>query len=44
MRASVDSLVIDYRNQIGGRVSEVLTFREGLVVAGFGAYGETPAN
>ncbi|MFD5138108.1 nuclear transport factor 2 family protein [Streptomyces sp. NPDC058378] len=44
VRASVDSLVIDYRNQICGRVGEVLTFREGLVVAGFGAYGETPAN
>lgn len=44
VRASVDALVIDYLNQIGGRVSEVLTFRDGLVVAGFGAYGETPAN
>nr|WP_322985710.1 nuclear transport factor 2 family protein [Streptomyces sp. S584] len=31
VRASVDSLVIDYRDQIGGRVSEVLTFRDGLV-------------
>ncbi|WP_328539375.1 nuclear transport factor 2 family protein [Streptomyces sp. NBC_00344] len=39
VRAGVDSLVIDYRNQIGGRVYEVLTFRDGLVIAGFGAYG-----
>ncbi|MFJ6013545.1 nuclear transport factor 2 family protein [Streptomyces sp. NPDC092952] len=44
VRVSVDALVIDYRNQIGGRVSEVLTFRDGLVVSGFGAYGETLAN
>ncbi|MFE7354455.1 nuclear transport factor 2 family protein [Streptomyces sp. NPDC057543] len=43
VRASVHALVIDYRNQIGGRVSEVLTFRDGLVVSGFGAYGETLA-
>ncbi|WP_405912028.1 nuclear transport factor 2 family protein [Streptomyces sp. NBC_00963] len=39
VRAGVDSLVIDYRNQIGGRVYEVLAFRDGLVIAGFGAYG-----
>ncbi|NDZ80496.1 nuclear transport factor 2 family protein [Streptomyces sp. SID10853] len=39
VRAGVDSLVIDYRNQIGGRVYEVLTFRDGLVISGFGAYG-----
>ncbi|SBV01101.1 Ketosteroid isomerase homolog [Streptomyces sp. DpondAA-D4] len=43
VRAGVDALVIDYRNQIGGRVYEVLTFRDGLIVSGFGAYGETPA-
>ncbi|MFF5337632.1 nuclear transport factor 2 family protein [Streptomyces sp. NPDC013181] len=43
VRASVDTLVIDYRNQIGGRVYEVLTFRDGLVSAGLGAYGETGA-
>ncbi|MFG2587200.1 nuclear transport factor 2 family protein [Streptomyces sp. NPDC048438] len=43
VRAGVDALVIDYRNQIGGRVYEVLTFRDGLVVSGFGAYGETAA-
>ncbi|MFE9727207.1 nuclear transport factor 2 family protein [Streptomyces sp. NPDC005794] len=42
-RAGVDALVIDYRNQIGGRVYEVLIFRDGLVVSGFGAYGETAA-
>ncbi|MDQ0796973.1 nuclear transport factor 2 family protein [Streptomyces sp. B1I3] len=44
VRAGVDSLVIDHRNQIGGRLSEVLTFRDGLVVTGFGAYGETAAD
>ncbi|MFS0692147.1 nuclear transport factor 2 family protein [Streptomyces nitrosporeus] len=43
VRAGVDALVIDYRNQAGGRVSEVLVFRDGLVASGFGAYGETPA-
>ncbi|WP_326764968.1 hypothetical protein OG978_10665 [Streptomyces sp. NBC_01591] len=44
VRVSVHALVIDYRNQIGGRVSEVLTFRDDLVISGFGAYGETLAN
>ncbi|WP_371098622.1 nuclear transport factor 2 family protein [Streptomyces sanglieri] len=44
VRVSVHALVIDYRNQIGGRVSEVLIFRDGLVISGFGAYGETLAN
>ncbi|MFB7556521.1 nuclear transport factor 2 family protein [Streptomyces brevispora] len=44
VRVSVDTLVIDYRNQIGGRVSEVLTFRDGLVIGGLGAYGETLAH
>ncbi|MGQ4485811.1 nuclear transport factor 2 family protein [Streptomyces sp. 372A] len=43
VRAGVDTLVIDYRNQIGGRVYEVLTLRDGLVIAGLGAYGETAA-
>ncbi|MEV7403820.1 nuclear transport factor 2 family protein [Streptomyces sp. NPDC091267] len=43
VRAGVDTLVIDYRNQIGGRVYEVLTFRDGLVIGGLGAYGETLA-
>ncbi|MFE6976759.1 nuclear transport factor 2 family protein [Streptomyces sp. NPDC057682] len=43
VRVGVDTVVIDYRNQIGGRVYEVLTFRDGLVGAGLGAYGETLA-
>ena len=30
----VDTLVLQYRNQIGGLVSEVLTFRNGLVSVG----------
>lgn len=38
VRASVDTLVLNYRNQDGGLVSEVLTLRDGLVVAGLGAY------
>jgi ketosteroid isomerase-like protein len=40
VRASVDTLVINYRNQLGGAVSEVLRFRDGLVVWGCAAYGE----
>lgn len=43
VRVGVDTVVIDYRNQIGGRVYEVLTFRDGLVIGGLGAYGETLA-
>ena len=30
----VDTIVLHYRNQVGGLVSEVLTFRNGLVVVG----------
>jgi ketosteroid isomerase-like protein len=32
--AGIDTLVLHYRNQVGGMVNEVLTFRDGLVVAG----------
>lgn len=32
--AGIDSIVIQYRNQVGGLVSEVLIFRDGLVVEG----------
>lgn len=32
--AGIDSIVIQYRNQFGGLVSEVLIFRDGLVVEG----------
>ncbi|MFD8708518.1 nuclear transport factor 2 family protein [Kitasatospora sp. NPDC059648] len=39
VRASVDTLVINYRNERGRGVAEVLTFRDGLVCRGFGAYG-----
>jgi hypothetical protein len=35
----IDTLVINYRNQIGGLVNEVLTFADGRVVAGHGTYG-----
>jgi hypothetical protein len=34
----VDTLVIDYRNQNGGLVNEVLMFDGALVVQGHGAY------
>lgn len=34
----IDTVVIHYRNQIGSRVCEVLTFRDGLVVSGHGTY------
>ncbi|MFF2073518.1 nuclear transport factor 2 family protein [Kitasatospora sp. NPDC058162] len=39
VRASVDTLVINYRNERGRAVAEVLTFRDGLVSRGLGAYG-----
>ncbi|MFD4944581.1 hypothetical protein ACFVYE_01035 [Streptomyces sp. NPDC058239] len=32
------------RNQIGGRVNEVLIFRDGPAISDFGAYGETLAD
>ncbi len=38
VRASVDTLVINYRNHNGHAVSEVLRFRDGLVYWGCGAY------
>lgn len=34
----VDTMVINYRNQVGARVCEVLTFRDGQVIAGTGTY------
>lgn len=34
----VDTIVINYRNHIGARVCEVLTFRDGKVVSGAGTY------
>jgi ketosteroid isomerase-like protein len=42
----VDTVVINYRNQRGGLVNEVLTFDGALVVAGHGTYldpGTNPA-
>jgi ketosteroid isomerase-like protein len=45
VRASVDTIVINYTNERGQAVAEVLTFRDGLVCRGFGAYGpEVPAS
>ena len=39
VRVSVDTVVINYRNERGRAVAEVLTFRDGLVCRGLGAYG-----
>ncbi|MEN0129812.1 MAG: nuclear transport factor 2 family protein [Brevundimonas sp.] len=36
--AGVDALVVQYRNQRGGVVDEVLRFDDGLVVEGHGTY------
>jgi hypothetical protein len=38
----LDTVVINYRNQAGQLVCEVLTFRDGLVISGIGAYGPRP--
>ncbi|MFJ4429048.1 nuclear transport factor 2 family protein [Streptomyces bobili] len=40
----VDCLVINYRNQKGGRVSEVLIFNGALVTEGYGTYLGEDAN
>jgi ketosteroid isomerase-like protein len=37
----VNTLVINYRNQRGGLVNEVLTFTDGLVTEGHGTYIES---
>lgn len=34
----IETIVITYRNQLGGLVNEVLHFRDGLVVEGHGTY------
>ncbi|WP_214408862.1 nuclear transport factor 2 family protein [Sphaerisporangium fuscum] len=41
--AGVDTVVVNYRNQVGQLVNEVLTFDGDLVVAGMGTYGPLPA-
>jgi ketosteroid isomerase-like protein len=38
VRYSVDTIVINYRNQRGHAVAEVLRFRDGLICWGCGAY------
>lgn len=40
----VDTLVINYRNQNGGLVNEVLSFEGGLVKTGHGTYASARAN
>jgi ketosteroid isomerase-like protein len=42
VQVCLDTVVINYRNEAGRPVSEVLRLRDGLVVDGFGAYGPTP--
>jgi ketosteroid isomerase-like protein len=42
VRVSVDTLVINFRTQRGQAASEVLTFRDGLVCRGLGAWGSKP--
>ena len=39
VHAGIDTIVVHYRNQLGGSVSEVLTFRDGLVVVGHATHG-----
>ncbi len=39
--AGVETIVIHYRNQVGGLVSEVLTFRDGLVAVGHATHAVT---
>lgn len=44
--AGVSAIVINYRNQVGGLVNEVLIFQDGLVREGYGTYlgtGPRPA-
>ncbi len=42
VRFSVDTVVINSRNQRGHAVAEVLKFRDGLVIWGCGAYLPSP--
>ena len=42
--AGIDVLVINYRNQKGGLVNEVLRFADGLVIEGHGCYLGTDTN
>jgi len=42
IRYSVDTIVINYRNQRVRLVAEVLRFQDGLVCWGCGAYAEDP--
>ncbi|GAB3987838.1 nuclear transport factor 2 family protein [Actinoallomurus acanthiterrae] len=41
--AGIDSVVVNYRNQAGQLVNEVLIFDGDLVVSGWGTYGPQPA-
>jgi ketosteroid isomerase-like protein len=39
--AGIDTLVIHYRNHLGGLVNEVLTFRDGLITVGHATHLRT---
>lgn len=41
--AGIDTVVLNYRNQTGRLVNEILTFQDGLVIAGIGTYGPPPS-
>jgi hypothetical protein len=36
--AGIDTVVINYRNQNGALVNEIMTFENGLIVSGEGTY------
>ncbi|TGD85470.1 nuclear transport factor 2 family protein [Mycolicibacterium sp. CH28] len=36
--AGIDTIVINYRNQDGGQVNEILRFKDGQVIEGHGTY------
>jgi hypothetical protein len=36
--AGIDTIVINYRNQDGGQVNEILRFNDGLIIEGHGTY------
>ncbi len=43
LHVGLDTLVIGHRDQTGRDISEILTFRDGRIVSGGGAYGPKPA-
>jgi ketosteroid isomerase-like protein len=39
----IDTIVLHYRNQLGGLINEVMTFRDGLVVVGHATHLQAAA-